>query len=88
MKKLLKFSATWCVPCKLLSETILRAGDKITVPIEDIDIDAQPVLLQRYGIRSVPTLVLIDTDDSIIGSSLKRITGNQTESKILDFINN
>lgn len=85
MKKLLKFSASWCAPCKILSVTIERMRDTIEIPIEEFDIDKFPILSGRYGIRSVPTMLLVDTET---GDEIKRVTGNQSESTILDFIKN
>ena len=41
--KLLKFHATWCQPCKMLSRVIEDAGDKITMPMEEIDIDQNQI---------------------------------------------
>ena len=57
--KVLKFAAEWCGPCKMLSTTIEKyyKGD---VPIETIDIDTNSEVAVRYGIRGVPTLVLLD----------------------------
>ena len=39
MKKILRFSAEWCQPCKMLAKNIDAAG--ITLPIEYIDVDEQ-----------------------------------------------
>ena len=80
--KLLKFYAEWCQPCKMLSQVIKNAGDKITVPVEDVDIDNNLMMSVDFKVRSVPTLVLID--DS--GKEIKREVGMMNEQKLLDFL--
>ena len=54
MMKVLKFYADWCQPCKMLSKIIEGAKDKITLPIEEINIDDNQELAQQYGIRGIP----------------------------------
>ena len=80
--KLLKFYATWCGPCKGLSMVINGAKDKISVPIEDIDIDQNIDLAKKYNIRGVPAMILVDES----GSELKRLIGMTDEKKLLEFI--
>jgi len=80
--KLLKFYATWCGPCKGLSMVINGAKDKISVPIEDIDIDQNMDLAKKYNIRGVPAMILVDES----GSELKRLIGMADEKKLLEFI--
>lgn len=80
--KLLKFAASWCGPCQGLKITIQNLEDKITIPIEDIDIDTNTDLAVQYGVRSVPTLVIVD--DS--GTEIKRSVGALTADKLLDFL--
>jgi thioredoxin 1 len=52
--KVLKFSATWCGPCKVLAQ-ILEGVEGIT----PIDIDKDQETARKYGIRSVPALVFL-----------------------------
>lgn len=80
--KALKFYATWCEPCKALSKIIEGAKDKITIPIEDIDIEQNMELAQKYGIRGVPALVIVDED----GTEIKRQSGMLMEDKLLEFL--
>ena len=80
--KLLKFYATWCGPCKGLTKVIENAGDKITVPVEEIDIDQNMDMARKFNIRSVPVMVL--TDDS--GTEIRRQIGMVDEKKLLEFI--
>lgn len=80
--KLLKFYATWCGPCKGVTMVINGAKDKISIPIEEIDIDQNMDLAKQYNIRGVPVLIL--TDDN--GSEMKRMVGMTDEKKLLEFI--
>jgi thioredoxin 1 len=80
--KAIKFYATWCEPCKALSKIIEGAADKITMPIEDIDIEQNMELAQKYGIRGVPALVIVDED----GTEIKRQSGMLMEDKLLEFL--
>ena len=58
MKEYLYFSAPWCGPCKMLSPVMEQVGN--TIPVNKINVDEQSDLAQRYGIRSVPTVVLLE----------------------------
>lgn len=80
--KLLKFYATWCQPCKMQSQIIKVAGDKIKTEIEDVDIDQNLMMATDYKIRSVPTMVLIERD----GTEIKRHVGVLNEKQLLEFL--
>ena len=54
MKKILRFTASWCQPCKGLEMNLNSA--KLEVPVEVIDIDEDEDLATQWQIRSVPTL--------------------------------
>lgn len=80
--KLLKFYAEWCGPCKMQSQIIKNAGDKIKTPIENVDIDNNIMMSVEYQVRSVPTLVLVDED----GKEVKRKVGLLKEAELLEFL--
>ena len=79
--KILRFTASWCEPCKALSKTIDRIDTE--VPIQVIDIDKESELAQHFGIRSVPTLIKIDEDKK----EVERLVGMQNQSQLDKFIN-
>lgn len=74
--KILKFEASWCGPCK--SMTKLMEGMQIPIPVERIDVDENMELAKTFGIRGVPTLVLVDGN----GKEVRRITGSTTKEHI------
>lgn len=80
--KALKFHATWCKPCTALSRVVERAGDKITIPIESVDIDQNSQMVVKYAIRGVPTVVVVDDD----GKEVRRKTGVMDETELIYFL--
>jgi thioredoxin-like negative regulator of GroEL len=80
--KVLKFYAEWCGPCKGLSMVIKSAADKITIPIEEVNIDENLMMSQMFNIRSVPTMVLVDKDEK----EIKRQVGTMNETQLLEFL--
>jgi len=80
MKKVIRFTASWCGPCKMLAKTLEEVNTN--VPIEVIDIDENPAVAVEFGIRSVPTLVIVE--DNVPS---KRLVGNKTKQELEAFIN-
>jgi thioredoxin 1 len=80
MKKILRFTASWCGPCKSLAKTLEQI--ETDIPIEVIDIDEQPDVATEYGIRGVPTLVMVEDNNAT-----KRLVGSKTIQEIEAFIN-
>ena len=60
MKKVYKFSATWCQPCKILTQRLAQKGYKL--PEFDIDNPDNKRLMEKFNVRSVPTVVVEDGD--------------------------
>lgn len=74
-KRILRFTASWCQPCKMLAKNLesINAG----VPIEVYDIDVHTESAMDYGIRSVPTLIMMDGNTEI-----KRVTGVKSPKEL------
>lgn len=64
--EVLKFSATWCGPCRVLAQTL-----KDVPGITNIDIDKDHETPAKYGVRSVPLLVFLKD-----GKEVHRQSGN------------
>ena len=58
---LVKFGATWCPPCRLVDTELDRvaANRHSRVTILKIDIDDEPGLASRYGVGSIPRILLL-----------------------------
>jgi thioredoxin 1 len=80
MKKILRFTASWCGPCKSLAQILENVNTN--VPIEVVDIDVHPEIASQYGIRGVPTLVMLDGD-----IEMKRMVGVKAENIMREWIN-
>lgn len=62
--KLLKFYTDWCCQCKQLSD---KLKDFDMLPIENINCEeADEDILEKYQIRSLPTLILVDDDNNFL----------------------
>jgi thioredoxin 1 len=80
MKKVLKFYADWCGPCKMLSKTLEQV--QTDVVIEEVNIDEKSELTQQMNVRGVPTLVLVDGDVEV-----KRLVGLKNKEELENWIN-
>ncbi|MCS6899398.1 MAG: thioredoxin [Myxococcales bacterium] len=57
---LVDFTATWCGPCKMLSPIVDKLADEFvgTYKVAKVDIDESSATARKYGIRSVPTVMV------------------------------
>ena len=79
MKQLFYFSADWCEPCQTLGPIMDQVSQKITV--QKINIDYEADITSKYGVKSIPTVVLVEN-----GQEVRRFTGARSYQQVLDFI--
>lgn len=76
------FSATWCMPCRMLKPILERVEAKLTdVKFYNIDIDDDEDVAKRYRIFSVPTLVAFRS-----GEKIDSLVGLNSFDDIIDFV--
>lgn len=78
-----KFSAAWCGPCRALAPMMNEIkGQFSNVRFEEYDVDEAYEEATKYGIRSVPT-VIMEKD----GIEVERFTGLQSKLAYVNAIN-
>lgn len=68
--KILEFSApSWCFPCRQLAPRLKEECERFNIPLDvyDMDTDEGTEMAERYGIKSVPTIIALDDDGVEIG---------------------
>ena len=62
---LVDFWAEWCGPCKMIEPIVAEAADEYAdrMSVVKLNIDENPNTPQKYGIRSIPTLMLFKDGD-------------------------
>ena len=78
---LVDFYASWCGPCKMMSEVFEEIKDKIDFDILKVDVDKFPEIASKYNIFSIPTIYLLDNSEI-----KKSHTGYLNSKELLEFI--
>lgn len=71
-----RFTAPWCAPCRMLSPMFKQMEiDMPDITFETIDVDEQPEVASENGVRSVPTVLIHNSDNdkmiSLVGANSK-----------------
>lgn len=76
----MKFYAPWCGQCKVLAKEFLK--NPIDVEFEDINIEENEELIERYNIKNLPTTILTDADGNVLERWVGIIKSEDINNKI------
>lgn len=79
---LVDFWASWCGPCRMLSPIVDEIAEEVqTIKVGKINVDEQQDLAGKYGVMSIPTLILFKN-----GQPVNKSVGAKSKAALLDFI--
>ena len=76
---LVDFYADWCGPCRMMAPILEAvAAERADLTVAKVNVDESAALASRFGVMSIPTLVLLDG-----GEEVKRIVGARPKDALL-----
>ena len=73
---LVDFWAAWCAPCRMIAPTVAQVAEKYsdTARVVKLNVDENPNVPQKYGIKGIPTLILFKggkEEERVVGATSK-----------------
>ena len=79
---LLDFWASWCGPCRMVSPLVDEiAQENPQFLVGKVNVDEEPELEQKFGIMSIPTLVVMKG-----GKIVRQVTGARPKAQLLELL--
>jgi len=77
---LVDFWAEWCGPCRMIAPILENIADEYagTLKIAKLDVDANPQTMMKFGVQSIPTLILFKD-----GQPVERLVGYMPKERLL-----
>jgi len=84
---LVDFWAAWCAPCRMLAPTVDAVAEKYAdnARVVKVNVDDNPSISQRYGIKGIPTLILFKggkEEERVVGATSKEAISRMIEKHV------
>ena len=84
---LVDFWAVWCAPCRMIAPIVEELAEEKegVLKVAKMDVDHNPEVAAKYGIRSIPTLLVFkngEVVDQIVGALPKGVIESKLEKHI------
>lgn len=84
---LVDFWAAWCAPCRMLAPTVEAIAEKYSASarVVKLNVDDNPSISQRYGIKGIPTLILFNAgreEERVVGATSKEAISRMMDKYI------
>jgi len=79
---LIDFWAAWCGPCRMVSPIVDEISNEVaSVKVGKVNVDEEPELAEKFGIMSIPTLIVIKD-----GKIAQQMVGARPKQAILQML--
>lgn len=84
---LVDFWAQWCAPCRMLAPTVEAVAEKYadSARVVKLNVDDNPGISQRYGIKGIPTLILFKNgkeEERVVGATSKEAISRMIDKHV------
>lgn len=84
---LVDFWASWCAPCRMLAPTVEAVAEKYNgaARVVKLNVDENPSISQRYGIKGIPTLILFKNgkeEERVVGATSKEAISRMIDKHV------
>ncbi len=84
---LVDFWAPWCAPCRMLAPTVDAVAETYTATarVVKLNVDDNPGISQRYGIKGIPTLILFKAgkeEERVVGATSKEAISRMIDKHV------
>ena len=84
---LVDFWAAWCAPCRMLAPTVEAVAEKYSASarVVKLNVDDNPSISQRYGIKGIPTLILFKggkEEERVVGATSKEAISRMIDKHV------